>query len=156
MKTLIFIAFVLLALPALALDEYAAFIERWEGRVNHVYTCPAGYKTIGVGHRVRSDEDFTYLNDFEISELLQKDVKIAYFDAREIFGQFYSYPKEVRLILVDLAFNLGRPRLSLFVKTIAAIEDRDWQRAAAELKDSRWYLQTGDRARHHVNLLLTL
>ena len=41
-------------------------------------------------------------------------------------------------------------RLSKFVKMKAAVDKRDWETAAAEMKDSKWYKQTGNRAKDLV------
>jgi lysozyme len=60
-------------------------------------------------------------------------------------------PDEMRLILVDMAFQLGETGLSRFVKFRAAVESKDWQRAADELVNSKWYLQSGRRSKHHAD-----
>jgi GH24 family phage-related lysozyme (muramidase) len=36
--------------------EGRVFIEKHEGRRNSVYTCPAGHKTIGIGHKLTARE----------------------------------------------------------------------------------------------------
>ena len=45
-----------------------------------------------------------------------------------------------------MAFNLGVGGLLAFTKMFAALQERDWDRAAAEMLDSRWARQVGDRA----------
>ena len=52
-----------------------------------------------------------------------------------------------------MAFNMGQPRLSSFVKMIAAVKARDWTTAAIEALDSRWASQTGTRATKIAALL---
>ena len=47
-------------------------------------------------------------------------------------------------------FNLGRPRLSKFRGMKAGVDDQNWQRAADEMVDSRWYRQVGARAERLV------
>ena len=42
--------------------------------------------------------------------------------------------------------KLGRPRLTKFKKMYAALEMGDWNKAAIEGRDSRWYHQVGNRA----------
>ena len=55
---------------------------------------------------------------------------------------------EVQLILANMCFQLGRPRLSHFKKMIAAIESfpPQYDRAADEMHNSRWQKQTPNRA----------
>ena len=48
-------------------------------------------------------------------------------------------------------FNLGRPRLSKFVGMKRGVDAKDWNSAADEMVDSRWYRQVGDRAERLVN-----
>ena len=49
-------------------------------------------------------------------------------------------------MLVNMAFNLGRGRLSKFKKLITAVNEGNWQKAADEMVDSRWYNQVGNRS----------
>ena len=49
--------------------------------------------------------------------------------------------------MVNMAFNLGYTRLSKFTGLKAALDDRDWNKAADEMVDSRWYRQVGNRAK---------
>ena len=56
------------------------------------------------------------------------------------------WPEEVQQIVVNMMFNMGRPRLSKFKNFRAAMEDRDWKRAAVEGRDSLWYRQVTNRA----------
>jgi lysozyme len=53
-------------------------------------------------------------------------------------------------ILVDMAYNLGPNKLSEFKNMQAAVQSGDYMKAAAEMKNSRWYNQTGRRSKHHV------
>lgn len=133
--------------------DYARFIERWEGRRNSVYVCPAGYKTIGVGHRIKSGENFSRLSCKQIDSLLLRDTVSAYVSARRNIKNFDSLPRDIKLIAVDMNFCLGRTGFSKFKKTIAALEAKDFLTASRELKNSRWHLQTGKRARHHVSTM---
>lgn len=132
---------------------YSKFIERWEGRSHKVYVCPAGYATIGVGHKILNHENFLKLTDEEIDKLLYNDVLIAYNDARILMPCFDEHPLEVRMILVDMSFNLGRTKFSKFVKALGHCKNKEYSKMADELRDSKWFNQVGNRSRHHYNLL---
>ena len=63
--------------------------------------------------------------------------------------------KSVRLyqlkdVVALLMFNMGRPRLSKFANMKAAVDEGDWNRAADEMMDSRWYNQVPNRAERLV------
>jgi lysozyme len=45
-----------------------------------------------------------------------------------------------------MCFNLGVNRMGGFKRFLAAVEDRDWQKAADEMYDSKWRRQVPNRA----------
>lgn len=152
---IILIKTALLVSPCLS-DEVASFLdftERWEGRRNEVYICTSGHKTIGVGHKLLPHEDFTYLSDVDIDAIYLKDMKTALNDVKSLVANFDEQPLIVQQILVDLSYNLGRTKLSKFKKTLDSCEVMDYITMSKELKDSKWYHQTGNRAKHHVKAL---
>ena len=51
-----------------------------------------------------------------------------------------------QLVLMDMAFNMGVPRLCKFVKMWTALEQYDYHKAAEEMLDSRWARQVKTRA----------
>lgn len=60
-----------------------------------------------------------------------------------------------REALVDMLFNLGLPRFSEFLHTIAAVRAGEWIKAAAHAQQSLWYGQVGARAKRIVRELQT-
>lgn len=72
------------------------------------------------------------LPKLEIERLFAHDVAIAYRDARDMFPGFDAFPRSVRLAIIDMSFNLGKPKLGKFVRFGEAVKARDWGRAAAE------------------------
>jgi len=113
------------------------------------YHCPAGKLTIGVGRNLE-DKGIT---EKEAFVLLENDVKECIQDMEEIFQEFELLPESVQLVLVDMRFNLGPNRFRNFRKMIAAVRNQDFNRAAAEMKDSRWYYQVGQRAKTLVKMM---
>ena len=53
-------------------------------------------------------------------------------------------------------FNLGRPRLSKFAGMKRGVDSKDWDAAADEMVDSRWYRQVGPRAERLVERVRAL
>ena len=72
------------------------------------------------------------------------------------YKDFHDHPHQVKAILHDMHYNLGSNGLSNFKKMNAAIDARDYKTAAKEAKDSKWYKQTGRRAKTHVQTFLSL
>ncbi len=82
-----------------------SLIKKWEGFVNHVYLCAAGYPTIGFGHVVLKGETFTTITEEEAEELLKKDLGKA---ERAVTRLIRVHLTENQFAaLVSFTFNLG-------------------------------------------------
>ena len=125
-----------------------------EGVEYKVYKDHLGYPTFGVGHLIlETDEEFGCPTGTEVSEervkvCFNQDLGIAEKECYALYGEgvFRYLPDEVQQILVNMMFNMGRPRLSKFAKMNEAILSKDWKKAAAEGRDSRWHSQVTNRA----------
>lgn len=125
-----------------------------EGCLYEIYLDHLKLPTFGIGHLItRADPEFgkpigTPVSEERVQEAFNKDVAIAIADVEKIYGieEFYGWPQEVQEILVNMAFNLGRTRLSKFINFRKALKDQDWQKAAHEMRDSKWFHQVGNRS----------
>lgn len=124
-----------------------------EGIVNEIYKDHLGYDTFGVGHLIlESDPEYgqpvgTDISPERVADAFDHDLDIAITECETLYGAAWFYlPEEVQEILVNMLFNMGRPRLTKFKKMNSAIEAGDWKTAAIEGRDSRWYNQVGARA----------
>jgi len=54
--------------------------------------------------------------------------------------------EEVKRICCNMMFNLGYPRYSKFKLMIKGIKDKNYDEAAKQMKQSRWYNQVTNRA----------
>lgn len=124
-----------------------------EGVVYEVYLDHLGYPTFGVGHLItKDDEEFgapvgTPVSQDRVREVFERDLKIATSECQVLYGnKFLLWPDEVQEILVNMMFNLGRPRLSKFVNFNTKIIEGDYAGAAPEGLDSLWARQVGARA----------
>lgn len=126
-------------------------IERHEGNVPYVYLDHLGYKTMGIGHLIRQSEPEYLLKVGQgvskeaVDKYFENDLRIAIDDAQRIFGDLNEHPQDVIRVLVNMSFNLGYPRLNKFVKMKEAVAQKNYLKAADEMKDSRWYTQVGRR-----------
>ena len=125
---------------------------RHEGYVTEIYLCSEGYATFGIGHMVtENDMEHTWpvgtpVEDERILQVFHDDCMDAVEDAEELVDDLYSHHDNVVRVLVNMAFNIGRPRLSRFKKMLQAVNDRDYKVASQEMIDSRWYHQVGRRS----------
>jgi len=112
------------------------------------YTDTVGVWTIGYGHALLSKmeheiADLTWTKA-QAEAQLTDDLADAMHDA-STFPWFQTLDAVRQEVMVELAFNLGLTRLRKFVRMLAAMQAKDWDKAAQELKDSRWYTQVGMR-----------
>ena len=134
-------------------------LQQDEGIVYAVYLDHLGYPTFGVGHLVtEADEEYgkpfgTRVSEERVWEVFNRDLDIAIGECRALYGYWDDLPGEVQEILVNMMFNLGRPRLSKFKKMNAHLEKGEWSFAAVEGRDSMWYRQVGNRAERLMSRL---
>ena len=127
-------------------------IEYDEGSVNKIYLDHLGLPTFGIGHLVTEwDEEYgwevgTPVNEDRCNEVFDSDIQIVLSDCEQLYPDFNELPEEVQRIIANMMFNMGRPRLSKFKGMKAGVDARDWNKAADEMVDSRWYRQVTKRA----------
>ena len=131
-------------------------IEIDEGCKYEIYLDHLGLPTFGIGHLV-IDKDpehgqpvGTEISEERVSECFAKDVEIVIADCEELYPDFYDLPEEVQLIIANMMFNMGLPRLSKFKGMKAGVDSKDWNKAADEMVDSVWYRQVPNRAERLV------
>ena len=128
-----------------------------EGCVYEIYNDHLGYPTFGIGHLVReSDPECgsplgTAVSEGRVIEAFDADIEIVLSDCNTLYPDFEDLPEEAQQIIANMMFNLGRPRLSKFAGMKRGIDARDWDSAADEMVDSRWYRQVGRRAERLVD-----
>tara|TARA_B110000977_G_C10654930_1_gene329469 strand:- start:50 stop:505 length:456 start_codon:yes stop_codon:yes gene_type:complete len=124
-----------------------------EGVMYETYRCSLGHLTGGIGHLITEwDEDMysgpvgTKIPHEQVDKWFNMDITRTIEDCKIIFTTFDSLPQDAQLVIANMCFQLGRPRLSKFKKFIAAVNDENWMLAGEEMQDSRWYKQTTNRA----------
>jgi len=124
-------------------------LTKHEGCKTDVYLCSEGIPTAGIGHALLGDEELpvgTTVSMEQVLDWFKEDCEEALSDARALFLNFDSLPDQVKRVLVNMAFNLGRSRLGKFKNLIRAVNEGNWVKAADEMIDSRWYNQVGNRS----------
>ena len=127
-----------------------------EGVVYEIYNDHLGYPTFGIGHLVleRDGEHGlpvgTPVSEDRVSECFEQDVQVVIEDCKKLHDGWDGYPEEVKQIIANMMFNLGRPRLSKFKGMKRGVDARDWNVAADEMVDSAWYRQVPNRAERLV------
>ena len=123
-----------------------------EGVKYEIYLDHLSLPTCGVGHLIKeTDPEFglevgTKIDEERVNELFDEDIKVTLDECTYLYEDFYTLPEEAQLIIANMMFNLGRPRLSRFLKMKKHIDNRDFVSASEEMKNSKWYRQVTNRA----------
>jgi lysozyme len=134
------------------IDQLREELEADEGVKYEVYLDHLGLKTCGVGHLCRKGEPEydmevgTPVSEERVAELFEKDIGWTIKDCYKLIPDFDMLPEPVRLIFANMMFNMGINRLGLFHQLLAAIRQREWQKASLEMYDSKWRRQVPNRA----------
>ena len=144
------------------IEQLRKELEVDEGVKYEIYNDHLGYPTFGIGHLVRDtdpehgQEIGTPVSEDRVIEAFNKDVESVLSDCNILYDDFSDLPEEAQLIIANMMFNLGRPRLSKFKGMKAGVDARDWKKAADEMVDSAWYRQVPNRAGRLVTRMKAL
>ena len=138
------------------IDQLREELKIDEGVKYEIYLDHLGLPTFGIGHLVlESDPEHgqpvgTAVSEDRVNECFARDVDVVLEECKKLLPSFEVLPEEVQLIIANMMFNMGRPRLSGFKNFIAAVAISNWQEAANQMVDSRWYRQVTNRAERLV------
>ena len=144
------------------IEQLRKELEVDEGVKYEIYNDHLGYPTFGIGHLVidsdpeHGQEVGTPVSEDRVIEAFDNDVQIVLADCERLYNDFNVLPEEVQLIIANMMFNMGRPRLSKFKGMKAGVDAQDWNKAADEMIDSAWYKQVPNRAGRLVKRMRAL
>ena len=132
-------------------------IKQHEGFSPTVYTDSLGFQTIGYGHLVIEKDNFKegeIYSPEELEGVFNQDYEIAKNDGQSIIDNelngMNGYSEEqkqiIESVLIEMCFNLGKPRVLKFKNFLQALRDKDFKKAKAQMLDSRWAVQVKSRA----------
>ena len=123
-----------------------------EGCKYEIYLDHLGYKTFGIGHLCKATDPE---NDLEVGSEVSKervdecfinDIEKVIEDCIILYDDFYTLPDDAQLIVANMMFNLGRPRLTNFVRMRKAVNEGNFSEAKIQMLDSKWAKQVPNRA----------
>ena len=123
------------------LEKLAESISKHEGLSLLPYDDTEGFITIGFGTNIDAGislEQAKALRDIHIKTLIAElDKKLP---------DYKNHNEARQNVIIEMAYNLGIPRLLKFKKMLSNLEKRDYNHAALEMLNSRWREQVGRRA----------
>lgn len=119
-----------------------------EGFSDVMYRCPADYWTLGYGFNLESQKMPQHIADSWLDHIV---------DGLEAQLNNYTFYADLddnrKVIIIDMAYQMGVHGVMKFGNMIAAIRTKDWDKAADEMLDSRWARQTPNRARRNSQVM---
>ena len=123
-----------------------------EGCKYEIYLDHLGYPTFGIGHLI-TDDDPEYgwevgasIDTVRVHEAFESDIEGVLSDCSKLYSDFGDLPEEAQRVIANMMFNMGLTRLSKFKGMKRGVDSRNWNQAADEMVDSRWYNQVTNRA----------
>jgi len=144
------------------LDKLREELAEDEGCKYEIYLDHLGLPTFGIGHLItKNDPEYgkdvgTVIEQSRVQSAFNLDIAVTIEDCHRLYKDFNDLPEEAQLIIANMMFNLGYPRLSKFKGMKAGVDARSWSSAADEMVDSRWYTQVPNRARRLVDRMRQL
>lgn len=132
------------------------------------YKCSAGYNTIGVGRNLDtkgiSAEEGRYIGTQQplcitldqAYYLLDNDITETHYELMDELDWYDSAPDVVKIVLIDMAVNLGVAGLLKFTKTLTFLKTRQYYLAAHEMLNSKWASQVKGRAKELADMIAGL
>ena len=137
-------------------------LKRDEGTKYEIYLDSKNRRTFGTGHLIKeSDPEYkkplhTHVPKSRVEAVFESDLNAHIDECHRLINNFSSLPDEAKVVIGNMLFNLGRPKLSNFTKFIKAVKNADWDTAASEMENSNWYHQVGDRSKRLKNRIQKL
>ena len=114
------------------------------------YRDTVGKLTIGVGRNLTD----VGLHEHEINLLLDTDIELVVNELEE-YSWFEALSDNRKLVVIDMMFNLGKPRFDKFKKMLAGIESANWNEASEQMLSSKWARQVKGRAITLATMMLS-
>jgi len=146
------------------LEQLTEILHREEGEVLELYNDTKGLKTAGCGHLlIKADGDLfdaplgTPISQEQSDAWFEKDVQTCINDARWLHPDLDEHPQVVGVVIAAMAYQLGLPSLTRFKLFHDHIQERQYDRAADEMLDSKWArIDTPARAQRMAQMIAAL
>jgi|TARA_Y100000114_G_C11699714_1_gene297831 lysozyme len=144
------------------IDQLREELAEDEGCKFEIYLDHLGLPTFGIGALIKDGDPEcgqpvgTPVDEERVRQRFSLDIAVTIEDCKVLYDDFDDLPEEAQLVIANMMFNMGRPRLSKFKGMKAGIDARDWNKAADEMVDSRWHDQVPNRAKRLVKRIRDL
>ena len=102
------------------IDKLREELAEDEGCKYEIYLDHLGLPTMGIGHLITKDDPEygkdvgSVVEQSRVQSAFNLDIAVTLEDCQRLYKDFNDLPEEVQLIIANMMFNLGYPRLSKF------------------------------------------
>ncbi|KAN0044934.1 hypothetical protein ACTA71_006460 [Dictyostelium dimigraforme] len=150
-----------------------------EGERLIMYQDTQNYYTIGIGHKItdsKNKEDAIKALEDQIGGKIKRDsekITISNIESGRLFEMdkseainsiqnnstlsaiYNNLDSNRQMALINMVFQMGAGGVLKFTKSLKLIEEKKWDEAAAELKNSIWNSQTTNRSNRVISVFKT-
>lgn len=137
-----------------SLDIAKEYIKDHEGLRLRVYKDSLGFLTIGFGHKLLPGEKFKVITRQQADELFEKDF-VKHFNEAKAFPGYSDLDGTRQIVILDMVYNMGGNFYKKWPKFTKYMQEGKFKLAANEILTSKYYKQTGRRAKNNIKLLLS-
>ena len=130
-------------------EELKKELIRDEGLKLKAYRDHLGVWTLAVGHNIEDNP----ISERAAMVILDDDISTVESGLDRNLSWWRNLSEVRQRVMANMAFQLGITRLIGFRKALEAIREERWDDAESELLQSRWAMQTPDRARRMASLM---
>lgn len=130
-------------------------LKRHEGFRSQPYKCSQGVWTIGYGFTRGITATSPSMSREQAEDVLREEVAIAIDDARAVCSCFDSLDPVRKVVVANMAYNMGRNTLSQFKNTLRHICSGRYSEASLHMLQSLWARQVKGRARELAKMMAT-
>ena len=112
-------------------------IKKHEGLKLKPYHCPKGKLTIGYGRNLE-DNGITI---HEAEKMLETDLLNIKLELVDNIKFFHNLDDIRQNVLIEMAYQMGTPKLLSFKNTLKFMEKKDFINASKEMLNSKWHEQ---------------
>lgn len=112
-------------------------IKKHEGLELKPYRCPKGKLSIGYGRNLQ-DNGITL---HEAEKMLETDLLNIKMELEDNIKFFHNLDPIRKNVLIEMAYQMGVPKLLNFKNTLEFMKKRDFINASKEMLNSKWHEQ---------------
>lgn len=131
-------------------------IQKHEGYRRFPYTDSRGFLTVGWGHNLSANSlapQVLAAIDAALETQYQIDKNAAEVELKSSVPFVTSLDSARYQVLVDMAYNLGVPKLLQFHLFLQALQTGQWLEAKAQMLNSAWATEVGPRATEDAQII---